>query len=306
MTGSVEEELEILLERHQEAVVRGDAAEAEWLAVEFLAAVSSQEAGEPGEDLKLKMAAHASEETADWGDAERAYRRAAELAETEGDDASTFKAHLDLSRLYSLLDRHDESLSAARDAVISARRTEMAPILTMALESYGSELLHHGNVDAASAAAEEILALVGDEKLYALSRARALVLRSRCSLARGRDDDAARDLDAALPAIRPFEQSLLVAGYQSALSRWWQTHATLRTRHGDPAGAAEAMRIAARHARNVASAPQLEGPYKHNGLARTLHRMALALLANGDTQEAQAAFRESRAIRESIGLPTLG
>ena len=97
----------------------------------------------------------------------------------------------------------------------------------------------------------------------------------------------------------------MFAGVQSGLASWWEVTARIRTLQEDYLGAAAAYGIAVNFRRIVSQAPQLEGPYKFNSLAIALHRHALALLAANDVAGATQAFKESRSIRERIGLPPI-
>jgi len=296
--------LEALMEAFQQASREGNPAEVERLSTELMRRLSEEAAEEPDEDLRLKLEAHEHESRAEWDNAEACYRRGLELAEAAGEECALFKAHYDLSSLYHLLDRHEESLERARSAVEIARTTDLIPLLAMGLESLATSLIQSGDLPGALSAAEEVVTLSGSDPAFRLHRARGLVLCAR-SRAEAEPKTAEKHLKAAWELLSPYSESTLLAGYQSALASWWEATSRIRRTRGDLAGAAEAMGRTVQFRRTVSQAPQLAGPYKYNTLAVALHRYRAALLAAGDEVGATEARLEARRIRLGIGLPEL-
>lgn len=302
----LDRKFEELLQAYHDAMQRGDIEKAEAIGVECLVLASERAATEPSKDLQLKAEAHGYEAVADWQQAESAYRRALELAVTEKSDWAEFKAHHDLSSLHHLVGQEVDALSEAQAAVQAARRTGMVALLTMALESLTLSLLNSGDARSAQSAADESLRACGDDKMYDLQRARALVLRARCAVELNDTGAAEADLDVAWKILAPQPRAAMFAGVWSGLAGWWGATARLRTMQREYRGAVDAWRKAVELRRHVSQLPQLAGPYKFNSLAETLHRYGLALLAANEVDAAAQAFVESRAIQHSIGLPPSG
>jgi tetratricopeptide (TPR) repeat protein len=292
-----------LLQAYHKAMQRGDIQEAEAIGVECLLLASDEAEDNPSADLQLKMEAHDHENAADWSQAEAAYRQALELAQTQKQDAMIYKAHADLSNLYSLLDQKDRALEESTGAVEAARRTDMVPLFGMALQSLIGDLLERGDVSSALSAATEMLDLCGEDRMYDLVRARALISRARCLVDLDDIASAEADLNQAWRILAPQASAGMFAGAQAGLAAWWAVTARLRSHQRDLPGAAEAWQKAVKFRRHVSQLPQLEGPYKFNALAQTLHRCGLALLAVSNMEAAAQAITESRTIRRSIGLP---
>lgn len=298
--------MEELLLAYRDATQRGDIPAAESLGLEFLVLASERAAKEPSDDLRLNAEAHCHEEYADWPKAEAAYRQALELAVAQKNHGLEFKAHDDLSSLYGLLGDSRRALEETQAALQAARRTGIGPLLTMALESRARSLLEAGDASAALAAANEIVEVCGDDKMYDLQRARGLVIRARSAVELKDVASAEADQAVAMQILAPRSDAAMFAGVQSGLAGWWEVTSRIRSIHQDHRGAAEALSKAVEFRRHVSQLPQLEGPYKFNALAETLHRYARAALAAGDGDTAVHAFVESRSIKHSIGLPPCG
>jgi tetratricopeptide (TPR) repeat protein len=252
------------------------------------------------------MEAHEHENQQDWDAAEAAHLRVLALAGAENQAPALFKAHQDLASFYSLRDRREEALEHARAALAAARGAELDILTMMALESLAHTLLRDERIEEVRAAAEEILLLAAADPMYDLQRARALILRARCCVATGELDIVDADLPVAWGLLAPHAAAGFMAGIQSALASWWGVTSRLRAARGDVRAAAVAMREAVFHRRNVAAAPQLEGPYKYQSLTTALQEYSVALLTAGEFQAAREAFEEAQAIRQAIGLSSAG
>src|SRR5882724_8764101 len=103
------------------------------------------------------MEAHEHEAAGDWRKAEDAYRCALVLAQAENNEGMIFKTHHDLSGLYAFLDKNQRALEEAMSATEAARRANMTPLLTMALENQARCRRLLGDTAAALAAANEFL-----------------------------------------------------------------------------------------------------------------------------------------------------
>jgi tetratricopeptide (TPR) repeat protein len=291
-----------LLQARQKAALRGDVAEEERIGRECLSLAGEEAYEAPGPDLSLRLEAVAHEENADWSQAEAAYMKALELARSEGNDMAEFKAHSDLASLFGLQDRKGQALEQAQAALEAARRADAVALSSMGWADLTRALLALGRISEAREAASASVRICADNPMYAPLIAGGLVLRARCAVELGDLSAAEADLETARPVLAPYAEATLMAGLQSRLAGWWEVKARLCTAREDLQGAAESLRKAVEFRRSVAQAPQLAGPYRFNALAATLHRYALALLAVSEVEGASAAFRESRLIRQQIGL----
>ena len=294
---------EALLKAHQTTLENDDAEGAEESTLRFMALAVEQGQNDPSPDLLLKLEARRREEAGEWHEAEAAYRQALAVAVAEGNTFSEFKAHYDLSALQSFLGHSQHAHEEAQLATDAARRSGLVPLLIMALERQARTCLSVGDPLRALEAAGETLRISPEGKTGYLQRARALIMRARCKLELGEPATAQVDLDEARPLLAPMSGVSIFAGVQSALAGWWEVTALLRSAQGDKAGSVEAWRECVELAHLVSTLPQLGGPYKFAALARMLDLYGASLLAVEDSDAAEDAFEESRAIREAIRQP---
>jgi tetratricopeptide (TPR) repeat protein len=290
-----------LLQAFQEAQASGDIPAAESLGAQCLAFAAEDAARHPTEALRLMGEADEYESTANWEHAEATRRCVLALAENEGHQAKISKAHGDLGNLFELLGRSDQALREFQAAVAAARKFDLALLLQTALGQLARCYLSRGDAPAAFAAADEAVRIAPAEPECNLSRARALLARTRCLVELGRTPEAQRDLDASWPVLAPLAEAGMLAGVQSSLASWWEISARIKCEANDFAGAAQALGKAVEYRRIVASLPQLAGPYKFHWLTRTLQEYSAALAAAGEAAAAAEAGRESRELRRRIG-----
>lgn len=290
-----------LLQAFQEAREHDDVKAAESLAVQCLAFVAEEAARNPSDRLRLIEEAIEHENAARWEHAEAARRRVLALAETEANQVMIYKAHTDLCNLYTIRGLTDPALQEARAAVEAARKSDITMLLGTALGELSRCYLAEGDMASAAAAAEEAVQSIPAEKAQGIQRARALLMRARCRVEQGQTAEAKCDLNVAWDLLQPLAEASMFAGVQSGLASWWEITGRIRTESKDLAGAVEAWGKAVEFRRVVSQLPQLEGPYKHVSLAKTLHQYGVALSAAGKVQEAVRAFDESRSIHEKTG-----
>lgn len=183
----------------------------------------------------------------------------------------------------------------------AARKTDMAPLLLMALAGLFQCHLMKGDMTLAAATAEEAVQITPAEKMYDAQRARSLLMRARCRMEQGQVSQAEQDLEVAWRILAPQAKAAMFAGVQGTLAVWWEITARIRTKSKDFAAAAQAMGKAVEFRRTVSQLPQLAGPHKHHALAKVLQDYSVALLAEGEVETATGAFDESRKIKQKIG-----
>lgn len=290
-----------VLESLHEAQERDDIEEVESLGMRLL--LLAAEAPPPqSESMRLNGEAHEHEAAGRWDEAEVSYRAAIAAAQAENNPTMQFKYQDNLSRLHIMRGNLQEALRESQAALSAARESEISPLIILALEDLGRCYSFLDDWPAATAIAEEMLQTIPDEKMYEMQRARAHTFRARCHVQNGAADHAREDLAVAEPLLFPHAESQMLAGYQSGLAYWWEVSARVRVLEGDSAGAVEAMERSLGFARTVAMLPQLDGPGRLFGLARTLERYAEFLKANGQEEEAEQALEESRGIKRQLGL----
>jgi tetratricopeptide (TPR) repeat protein len=299
---SQEGEFERLLKAFRSAQESGDFEQAEFIGVQCLVFAAEEAERNPSESLRVAQEAHEHEAAARWEQAEAAHRRALALAQAEGNEAMIFKAHDDLRSLYAICGTADKALQEAQAALEAARKTDMAPVLLMALGGLFQCHLMKGELTSAAAAAEEAIQITPAEKMYDGQRARALLMRARCRLEQGQVSQAEQDLEGAWRILAPQAKAAMLAGVQGSLAVWWEITARIRTQSKEFAAAAQAMGKAVEFRRIVSQLPQLEGPHKQYALARVLQDYSVALLAEGKVEAANAAFKESRNIQQETGI----
>lgn len=297
------EEGEALLNAFRDALQDGDADAVEAAAARFFAHACEQNGKEFSPNVSLMQEAHEYEDTGAWDKAEMAYRQALSLAESQNSYVMVYKGREDLSALYRFLGRNEQALEEAKAALEAANRSEMQPLVGMALENMAHCWLYQGKGSQALQIAEEMVRSIPAEKLYETQKARALVLRAQCHVELHQPTETQDDLDAAWPLLAPLANVARFAGVQSGLANWWEVAAKLKFLHADFEGAVVAWRKAVEYRRTVSEAPQLEGPYKFAALARSLRSLGQALLAVEDVEGSEQALRESQEIRRNIQQP---
>lgn len=250
----------------------------------------------------LQLEAHRCEEVADWEGAEVAYRKVLDWAVAAGELATQYKAYSDLSRLYLLVDKVVAALEQARLATEAAGRTDLQSLLAASLELQAECALRLSLAPEARTAVDDALRSMGTERMYDFLRGRCLILRAECRFGSGDIHSAESDLEAARQYLEAQSAMKLAAGAHSAVARWWSMKARLQSGQGDWSGATQAWIKAVASRRRVAELPQAMGVYARNALAETLWAHGQALLAAGYPNEAEESLKESRAIREQIGL----
>ena len=291
-----------LLQAFRTAQERGDFEQAESIGMQCLVFASEEAERNPNESLRLVQEAHEHEDAARWEQAEAAHRRALALAQAEGNEAMIFKAHDDLRSLYAICGAADKALQEAQAALQAARKSDMAPLLVMALGGLFQCHLMKGDMTSVAATAEEAVRVVPAEKMYDGQRARALLMRARCRVEQRQVSQAEQDLKVAWRILAPQAKAAMFAGVQSSLAVWWEITARIRTQSKDFAAAAQAMGKAVEFRRTVSHLPQLAGPHKHYALAKVLQEYSVALLAAGEVESAIGAFDESRKIQQKTGI----
>jgi hypothetical protein len=293
-----------MMEAYRAAMNEGRFEDAESVSMELLARVAEHAATQgPSQEQQWADAAAECEEQADWAGAERFYRQILTQAEAEKDYTSEVRGHLYLSSLFTLLGKHQPALAAAQAAAVPARQADLAPLTAMVLEKQARCALRLQRWAEARAALAELLQIVGEEGLYQLPRARALLLRARCHLEEGAEAAAAEDLETAWQLLEPQAVMEMAAGVQSSLADWWAATARLRAYQGDQEGAVAAWEETLRRRRQIADLPHVPERAIRQSLASGLHELGRAQAALGRPYLADEAFAESRALRQALGLP---
>lgn len=289
-----------LAERYQEAVDASDSAAAEEAMGEIFSLAAEWCESNPSEDFNLTVAAHECEERADWVGAEAAHKQILSL-ET-ADEIVRGKACSDLAGLCSLLGRDEEALDYARQATVLVRRVDVPVLLALFLTGEARRLIECGRYEELEAIVDEGLKLAADEDMQSQVYPNFLTLRAELSLHRKNLLEADRDLAAAFDGHSRYANMEMAAGVKTDLMRWWSVTAKLRAARSDLSGAVVACETAVATAREVTAMPHAESVYAHAALARRLEELGDALIADGREDDAAAAFSESRAIFERIGL----
>jgi tetratricopeptide (TPR) repeat protein len=291
------------LETYQAAAASSDVAAMESAAIQVMAQVCEQAAKEPSENLRLVLEAHEHEAAGDWLKAEAAFRQALDLARKEGNAGIIFMGHSNLGGLFNLLGHAERALEEATAATEAARRADMPVLLARALTTEGRYRLNLFGPAAGLVAANEILSILGDDKLAYIGRANGLVLRARCYAAIPEPVAVREDLERAWALLMPKAGATFFAGVQGGLAGWWEVTAALHSLDADHEAVANAWSKVVGYRRLISHLPQLEGPYKFAALVKSLDALGHALLVVKDTAGAEEAFKESREIRRQVRLP---
>ncbi|MCZ7638636.1 MAG: hypothetical protein M5U12_22820 [Verrucomicrobia bacterium] len=250
------------------------------------------------EELTRQLGAH------QWAAAITCYEQLITAATTRGEQGLVMCHQLHLSHLLAALGHHEAALKAARAATAVARQFDRAyAAVCLALESEARCLLDCQDPAAALACTQEALQVVGSEPIAQTSRARLLILRSRCSLALGDLTTVESDLAEAWPLLDPLRDSLLLAGVQAALAGWHEVRAQWHRVRGELPAALLHQRLALSRRRMVHAAPQLQHHVTAPSLVGTLNSLAQLLEEAGEQGQAAEARREGESLLRELDLP---
>jgi len=249
--------------------------------------------------------AHECEARFDWKGAKVAYREAV-VAGRADNLALQAKALGSLCALFNLLDEPDRALEVAVEAVAVARKVEKpwmrAHALKSALPSESVLRMRRGELEVArELLREEFELLREDEKMSEALVPGALVRRALLNI-KSEDFEAAQlDLNEAWPLLQARREWTFMTTYQAGFANWWTAKALLCAAQNDCDGEIEARREAVEFRFVVAQAPQLEGPFKWNSLAKAWFDLAMALRPV-DFAGSEEALDQSDMLRRNIGL----
>jgi tetratricopeptide (TPR) repeat protein len=288
-------EFEKVIKRYAEAASDGRAEEAQNAAMQALMMASEDAVKNPTPNLLLKKEAHSCETQGDWAAAEAAYRKALALEESSGNLGMIAKAHMDLCRLLRVLGRLDEARQFACEATAAARRTQIFPVLSMALDLQAHCALDRGDRAAALKASSEAVQVIEPGRIYDSMRAKALITHAKCSLASG--DSAAADADLVSSwELLQARFSTLMPGPLLTLANWWEVKSQLEEHRRNLNGARESISRAIEYFR------QLQGTYGLLAVARALQQASRLSTLAGDLLDAERTSAEVKQIRSDLRL----
>src|SRR3954452_1288914 len=123
------------IEAYASAAEAGDQDTATQAAFAALTMAGFEAMNNPTPEIVLGQEAQEHEAAQNWAGAEAAYRKLLALHEASGNPVFVIKPHLDLSRLFSLLNRHDEAWEQACAASEAGRKADMFMLLIRALDN---------------------------------------------------------------------------------------------------------------------------------------------------------------------------
>jgi tetratricopeptide (TPR) repeat protein len=291
------QKFEETIKSYAAATEAGRAEEAQLAAFQALMMSAEEALKNPTPDLILKQKADDLESSCEWIEAEQTRREILVMEEQTGNFHLIAKAQMDLSRLLQTIGRMDEASNFAHEAVVSARRTSVFPLLVMALHSEAACALARGNHSEALAAACEAVEVIEPGKVYDNIRARAFTTRARCRLANGDGAGATADLNAGQepPATKTAFPGM--PGPLFTMANWWETKSELEDHQGNPGAARDALNHSMEYRKH------LDSPHARFGLARSFDRLAGICHKAGDFEAEKSALHEAKSIRRQLKLP---
>ncbi|BCM92676.1 hypothetical protein IAD21_04558 [Abditibacteriota bacterium] len=263
--------------------------------------IAEKQDEEPSSWLKAMQEAHQCEAAFDWMGAEESYKRAIDAEKDK--PMLVARAQGQLASLYGLVGLEALALQAMQAATQATREADMAFMTSLQLQGEARFYLKAKESTRAWVFINEAFDLLEDGPMHHLERAYALVLRAECYSQQEETKKAEADLEYAWKLLEPHAGTFFAAGWQNGLSQWWAAKAQLHLRAQPPewSESVACWREVVERRRIISGLPQLEGPYKYNGLAKSLNELGKALHQIGDDSAAEC-FAESRSIRHSIGL----
>lgn len=289
-------QFQALIKTWVESTEADKAEEANAAAMELLMMTAMEAIKNPTPSGLLHQEAEDLERIGNWIEAERVRRKILSLQETLEHPGILAKAQMDLCGLLRLLGRLKEAAQFASTATASARRTDIFPLLVIALECECWCALEQGDGPRALAAASEAVQVIEPGKLYDSMRDKALILHARCLLACGELSAAGASLAASWELLAAQSTMQGMPGPIATRANWWEVKAQLEQREGRLESAQVAM------TRSVEYRRKLDGPYGLCALARVLKQLSDILIASGDREAADKALAEAKAIRRGLNL----
>jgi tetratricopeptide (TPR) repeat protein len=283
---------------YAEAAEAGNAEKAQRVAMEALIMAAEEATRNPTPSLLLKQEAADCETKGDWAGAEEAYRKVLALEESTGNFGLIAKAHMDLSKTLRMVGRLAEARQFAENATECARKAQCFPVLVMALEHLVSCAEEKGDTETAIAAASEMVQVIEPRRLYDSMRARALVHRARCRIAKNDLENASADLASSWEFLNSPSVSSKMIGPNGTRAGWWEVKSRVLESQGALKDAQEAMAEAIEIRRQM----QCWSSARF-ALAGALERLGDLAKQSSDFVASEKAIAEARSIREDLRLP---
>jgi tetratricopeptide (TPR) repeat protein len=284
------------IESYVKAVNADQTEEADRAAAIALILAGAQAMAHPTPEGQLAEEADNFLRAGDWVRAEEAYRKLLELQEGTGNPGLIAKPQMDLSHLFRLIGRLDDAWAFALSASDSARRTEVYPLIWMALENEALCALARGEPANALAAASEAVQVIEPGKMADLIRAQAHTLQAQCALACGDAGAAERDLQASWEILGSRKFSNMHVGPVVGMARWWEIQAELEVHRGNLAKASVALKQAIERRQEGFNRSCDPSPNAFAALARTFERLAHVMRLMGDSQSEEQALAEAQTL----------
>ncbi|HEY5910549.1 MAG TPA: hypothetical protein VJA21_08095 [Verrucomicrobiae bacterium] len=291
------------LESYAEAVNADDREKADEAALKTFIMAAQQAMAHPTPELELAEQADRCLRAGDWAGAEDAYRKVLAIQQQTGNPGLAAKPRMDLSGLFRLLGRLDEAREMARAATESARKSELYPLIAMALRNEVGCALAQGRTDEALAAASEALRVIHPGKMAALMRALAHTDRAECLLAKGQLEAADQDLRAGWDILGSGSLSRIGTGPVVALAKWCEVQAQLQVRKGNLEEAVVSLQKAIEHRRGGVDRSCDPSPFAFAALARDFERLAEIRKQMGDPPGQEQALVEANETWKKVRLP---
>lgn len=242
------------------AIEEGRHQAAETAAIEmFQMAMMKAATEEPSQETIWSQMAYECEERGNWTAAVEARRKVLELAQAHEKPEFAIKPHLDLAGLYALLGKSEEAREEIGVAVELASKSDIRPLLVMALEGKAKLELSENCAEQARAAVREALAAIPAEKLFDLQKARVLVLLANCEARCGALESAEEVLGAARGLMAPYGDSGFMGGVQWCFARMAEVRAMIHHGRGEHAAAITTYGEVVARERGIAEQPHLQG-----------------------------------------------
>lgn len=289
-----------LMEELNAAVQSGDAEKTTALQAQFWSQLDSQMKQDPFLDLYAQ--AESQEWAGNWAEAERIYREAIRLAQETGKPSNLSRSFTKLSGLLLLLGRDSEAFEATKLGLEYAEKDNTF-VRATTLPDVVSQAIRHGDLDLAKAGLEEMRELIPD--LNDLRYANYLLHLAEWRLALDDLVGLEEQLETVRRIAEPQSRIPGLAGFHTAMARYWTFRSQLFKRGGNLRDAGAASWEAIQFRRSISQMPQLNGPYKFNGLALALRGYARLCREAGHEDAAKEAKSDSDEVRRLIHLPPL-
>jgi tetratricopeptide (TPR) repeat protein len=277
-------------------------AEAASIGWQMLLRAGTEALSNPSPSVFWMTKAAECEDVGNWAAAEDARKKALEAGMEHVNPAYAVKPHLDLASLYTILGRSEEALKHVEAALEVARKSELTPLLLLALEARLKCDCDNDTLREIRSTAMDRLGTLDEGRIFHHTKARLLLVEAECSLMLGETDLAWEHLTKAQAFTVDWGENEFMAGHQACRARAAKVRASLHAARAEWEQAILAHSEAVAREKSINSQDHVRGLRSRHQFAKTLAGFADYLERGGRVNEAAQVREESRRLFDELKI----